>query len=69
MYYCEVCWKDIINDAHGGAHPSAGDHDPAYHSAKAYHYKTVTELEYWICASDRFQWPCITYEGANEGTL
>lgn len=36
QYTCTICFKDITNDAHGGIHPSAGDHDPAYHVAKSY---------------------------------
>jgi hypothetical protein len=36
MYICEICHHTIINEAHGGPKPSAGDHDPAYHVAKAY---------------------------------
>lgn len=34
---CDVCHNIIVKDAHGGPHPSPGDHDPAYHVAKAYH--------------------------------
>lgn len=35
-YVCEICRHVIVREAHGGPHPSAGDHDPAYHVAKAY---------------------------------
>jgi hypothetical protein len=33
---CPTCNKTIVKEAHGGEHPSAGDHDPAAHVAKAY---------------------------------
>lgn len=33
---CPVCRRLIVRDAHGGPHPSPGDHDPAYHVAAAY---------------------------------
>ena len=36
MYTCEICHRLIEKEAHGGEHPSCGDHDPAYHVAKAY---------------------------------
>lgn len=34
---CLICHKLIVREAHGGPKPSAGDHDPAFHVAKAYH--------------------------------
>ena len=33
---CPICHKVIINDAHGGPHPSPGDHDPGEHVLAAY---------------------------------
>lgn len=33
---CPTCHRAIVKDAHGGDHPSPGDHDPAYHVAAAY---------------------------------
>jgi hypothetical protein len=33
---CPVCHKVIINDAHGGLHPSPGDHDPGEHVLATY---------------------------------
>jgi hypothetical protein len=35
-YICDICHRSILVEAHGGPHPSPGDHDPAYHVAKAY---------------------------------
>jgi hypothetical protein len=35
-YNCEICYRFIIKGAHGGDHPSTGDHESAYHVAKAY---------------------------------
>jgi hypothetical protein len=35
-YICEICYHRIVKEAHGGDHPSTGDHDSAYHVAKAY---------------------------------
>lgn len=36
VYVCLVCHNIIVREAHGGDHPSAGDHDPAYHVAATY---------------------------------
>lgn len=36
MYECTICHRAINREAHGGEHPSAGDHDPAYHVAHSY---------------------------------
>lgn len=33
---CPTCHRVIEHEAHGGAHPSPGDHDPAYHVAANY---------------------------------
>jgi hypothetical protein len=33
---CQICGNTIVKDAHGGPHPSAGDHDPAPHVSRAY---------------------------------
>lgn len=33
---CPTCGRAIAKEAHGGEHPSAGDHDPAPHVAAAY---------------------------------
>jgi hypothetical protein len=33
---CPICHKVIINDAHGGLHPSPGDHDPGEHVLATY---------------------------------
>lgn len=33
---CDICGNVIVNEARGGIPPSAGDHDPAPHVAKAY---------------------------------
>lgn len=35
-YRCETCHRLIQVEAHSTPRPSAGDHDPAYHVAKAY---------------------------------
>lgn len=58
---CEICDKEIVKDAHGGEHPSAGDHDPAFHVARTYHYfKVYTKLEIERCVVDKETWPCPT---------
>lgn len=33
---CPTCHRVIVKEAHGGEHPSAGDHDPAFHVRAAY---------------------------------
>lgn len=33
---CPTCHRAIVKEAHGGEHPSAGDHDPAFHVGAAY---------------------------------
>lgn len=33
---CDICGNVIVREAHGGIPPSAGDHDPAPHVARAY---------------------------------
>lgn len=35
-YVCGICKQTIEREAHGGEHPSAGDHDPSWHVAAAY---------------------------------
>lgn len=63
---CPICFRLIHNEARGGTKPSAGDHDPAYHVAKAYHVekeieKTLTWGKIKICQSDMNPWPCSTH--------
>jgi hypothetical protein len=33
---CPICHRTILTEAHGGGHPSPGDHDPAAHAVRAY---------------------------------
>ena len=33
---CPICKRTIVVEAHGGSHPSPGDHDPAPHVARSY---------------------------------
>lgn len=35
-YVCPICKNTILREAHGGDHPSPGDHDPGPHVKKAY---------------------------------
>lgn len=62
---CGICGNIIANEAHGGNKPSAGDHDPAFHVAKAYHVEKEIETLTWgkikICQSDMNPWPCSTH--------
>lgn len=35
-YRCDICHRTIAKEARGNPNPSPGDHDPAYHVARAY---------------------------------
>jgi len=36
VYVCDICHRRIEKEAHGGEHPSAGDHDSGEHVLAAY---------------------------------
>lgn len=54
VYACNVCGMVIVIEAYGN---SAGDHDPAYHVAEAYHRPYDGK-----CISDGKDWPCQTHK-------
>lgn len=35
-YICDICGNRILKEAHGGDHPSTGDHDSGEHVIHAY---------------------------------
>jgi hypothetical protein len=58
MTICDVCHRAITVDACARRPNDPGDHDPAFHVAKAYHVEQP-DGRCWSCGEP---WPCTTLE-------